>query len=418
MQLSLVGINHQTAPLAIREKVAISTEKLADSLSLVRSCVPHGVILSTCNRTEIYTTASDGCRAEKVGLDFLKTWASIPYDDLQRYVYVLKNEDAVEHLFRVAGGLESMIVGEFEVLGQVKQALAVAQRKDMVNLPLRQLLQSAIRTGRRVRAETGISKSALSVSSVALDFAAGIVGDLNECKMLVIGTGEAGRLVAKVAGDRGTPRIVIASRTRERASTLATALNAIPIGFDNLADELTNANMVVTCTGAPHWILDFHKIEEIMESRPELPLMIIDIAMPRNVEPEVGRIRNVFLYNIDDLTEVSNLNRKQRESEIRDVEEIIRFEIDKFMSWWQILEVRPTVSALMSQSEKIRLAQLNKTLKKLPPLSDEQRESLEAMTKSIIAKILKDPIIYLNANGNSNQVKMVRELFRLNIERH
>lgn len=418
MQLSLVGINHQTAPLAIREKVAISAERLADSLSLLCSHIPQGVILSTCNRTEIYTNDRDGCRAEKASLDFLKAWANVSDDDLPRYAYVSKDKDAVEHLFRVASGLESMIVGEFEILGQVKQALDVAESMEMVNLPLRQFFQSAIRTGRRVRTETGISKNALSVSSVAVDFAAGIVGDLAKCKMLVIGTGEAGRLVAKVAGERGTSRIVIVSRTSERAIALAAALNGVPIGLDNLADELTNANMVVTCAGAPHRILSVRQVEETMRSRPELPLVIIDIALPRNVEPEVGRIRNVFLYNMDDLTEVSNLNRKQREGEIRQAEEIIRGEIDKFVSWWQLLKVRPTVSALIGRAEQIRLAQLNKTLKKLPPLSDEQSESIEAMTKSIVAKILKDPIQYLKANGNSNHVETVRELFQLNTERH
>ncbi len=418
MQLSLVGINHQTAPLAIRERVAISAERLCDSLSLLRSHISQGVFLTTCNRTEIYTTDSDGCRAEKASLDFLKAWASVPDDDLLPYAYISKDKDAFEHLFRVAAGLESMIVGEFEVLGQVKQALDVAERVEMVNLPLRQFFQNAIRTGRRVRTETAISKNALSVSSVAVDFAAGIVGDLRRCRMLVIGTGEAGRLVAKVAGERGTSRIVIANRTRERAEALAATLHGTPTDFDNLANELSNANIIVTCAGAPHPILDVSRVEEAMKKRSNLPLVIIDIALPRNVDPEVGRIKNVFLYNIDDLTEVSDLNRKQRGDEIRQAEEIIRAEKDKFVSWWQLLEVRPTVTALMSRAEEIRLGQLNKTLKKLPPLSDEQRESLEAMTKSIVAKILKDPVRYLKANGSSNQVEIVRELFRLNTEGH
>ena len=317
MRLSLVGVNHQTAPITIREKVAISAEKLCDSLSLLRSYIPQGVILSTCNRTEIYVIDSDGCNAEKASLEFLKSQMNVSDADLLRYVYVSKDREAAEHLFRVASGLESMIVGEFEVLGQVRQALEVAEKAGMVNLPLRHAFHSAIRTGRRVREETGISKNALSVSSVAVDLAADIVGDLTRCKMLVIGAGEAGRLVAKVARERGISQMVIASRTKERAQALATELHGTPIDLSNLSDELRSADIVVTCAGAPHRILDVSHMEEAMRKRPDLPLVIIDIALPRNVEPEVGRIRNVFLYNIDDLTEISNLNRKQREAEIQ-----------------------------------------------------------------------------------------------------
>ena len=418
MQLSLVGVNHNTASLAIREKVAVSVGKLGDSLSLLRSYIPQGVILSTCNRTEIYALNSENYPAEKASLDFLKTWANVPDDSLLPYVYVSKDKAAAEHLFRVASGLESMIVGEYEVLGQVKQALEIAEKVGMVNLPLRHVFQSAIRTGRRVRSETGISKNALSVSSVAVDLAAGIVGDLERCKMLVIGTGEAGRLAAKAAKERGISHVVVAGRTQERAAALADQLGGIPISARNLREELPAINLVITCSGAPHPVLDVSQVEETMQNRPESPMVIIDIAMPRNVEPEVARIKNVFLYNIDDLTEISNSNRKQREAEIHQAEDMIMDEVNKFASWRQDLEVRPIISALMSKAEEVRSVHLNKTLKKLPPLSPEQRESLEAMTKSIVAKILKDPVHYLKANGNGDYCDMIKELFRLNTERH
>jgi len=418
MQLSLVGVNHNTAPITIREKVAINAEKLRDSLSLLRSYIQHGVILSTCNRTEIYAVESGDCRAEEASLEFMKARANVFDDSLLRFVYIGKDKAAAEHLFRVASGLESMIVGEFEVLGQVKQALETAEIAGMVNLPLRHVFQNAIRVGRRVRSETGISKNALSVSSVAVDLAAGIVGNLKKCKMLVIGAGEAGRLVAKVAKERGASQIIIASRTKERAQDLAVKLQGIPIGLNSLTDELSSANIIVTCAGAPHRILDRRRAEEAMKKRPELPMVIIDIAIPRNVEPEVAQIRNVFLYNIDDLTEISDSNRKQREAEIHRAEEIISGEVNKLVSWWQVLEIRPVVSALMSRAEGIRSIQLNKTLRRLPPLSAEQRESLESMTKSIISKILKDPIQYLKANGNGDYCQMVKELFHLNMEKH
>ncbi|OGO38286.1 MAG: glutamyl-tRNA reductase [Chloroflexi bacterium RBG_16_57_8] len=416
MRFSLVGIDHQRAAVAIRERVAISAGQLQDSLALLRLHVPHGIILSTCNRTEIYSAGNGGADPQKASLEFLRTRLDVTDAELLDYVYTSEDRQAAEHLFRVASGLESMIVGEFEVLGQMRQALDAAEKAGMVSLPLRHAFYGALRTGRRVREETGISKNALSVSSVAVDLAARIIGDLKKCKMLVIGAGEAGRLVAKVAGDMGTPDIVIASRTKERAEELASTLRGTAIDLDSLPDELMTANVVVTCAGAPHRIMDVSHIETVMRDRAESPLLIIDIALPRNVEPEVGRVPNVFLYNIDDLTEISNANRKQRESEIGRAEEILDAEVGQLVSWWQDSDIRPIVGALMSKAEEIRSAQLNKTLSRLPPLSEEQRENLEAMTKSIVTKILKEPIQYLKSNGNTYGAEMVKEVFQLDAE--
>ncbi len=417
MRLSLIGINQQTAPIAIREKVAISGESLGDTLSLLRSYLPQGVILSTCNRTEFYTADRDGGEAEKAILAFLKTRLEISEGELLGYVYTFRDAEAAGHLFRVASGLESLVVGEYEILGQIRQALETAENAGMVNLPLRQAFYGAIRTGRRVREETGISKNALSVSSVAVDLAAGVVGDLKKCRMLVIGAGEAGRLVARVAKERGVSQIVIASRTKDRAQALAKTLCGVATDLNTIADELNTSNIVVTCAGAPHRILDFRKVEGVMRHRSEFPLVIIDIAIPRNVAPEVGNIPNVFLHNIDGLTEIANLNRQQRENEMRRAEGIVTGEVDKLVSWWHDLKVRPIVGALMGRAEEIRSSQLRKTLKKLPPLSDEQRESLEAMTKSIVSRVLKDPVQYLRTNGNSRDAEMIKELFNLNRER-
>jgi glutamyl-tRNA reductase len=250
---------------------------------------------------------------------------------------------------------------------------------------------------------------------VAVDLAARAVGSLKSCKVLVIGAGEAGSLVVKVARDRGVSQIVVASRTQERASTLAAKLGGIPIDLNHLAEELSTTNIVITCAGAPDRILDVHHVEEAMQKRPGLPLVIIDIAVPRDVEPAVRQIRNVLLYNIDDLTEVSNLNRQQREDEIQKTREIIAAEVNKLVSWWRASEVRPIVTDLMRKAEEIRIKQLNKTLKKLRPLSAEEQDSLEAMTRSIVTKILQDPVQYLKANANSNRdyVEMVGELFQL-----
>lgn len=420
MQINLVGLNHRSAPVTIREKAAIITRRLRDSLEMLRSFVPGGVILSTCNRTEVYTVAGSDNQTATVSLNFLQDYLDIAHHTLRLYTYSLEGKTAVEHLFHVTCGLDSMVIGEYEVLGQVRQALEAAEEAGMVNLPLRRLFQSAIRTGRRVREETEISKNALSVSSVAIELASEALGDLADCKMLVIGAGEAGRLAARAAKERGTSQIIVASRTLERASKLAAELGGLPINMSSLEKELPACDLVVTCAGAPHYVVDIPSVEAAMKQRPESPLVIIDIAVPRNVTPAVAQINNVLLYNIDDLTIISELNRKQREGGIEKAGEIIAAEIKEFFSWWQELEVRPVVSALMKKAEEIRRSHLNRTLKKLPALSEEELYSLEMMTRAIVAKILKEPINSLKANGHHNldYAEMVKDLFQLDLEKY
>ncbi len=416
MHVSVVGVNHNTTPLRFLERLAITTPQLHDSLLLLRQQVSHGIILSTCNRTEVYTVASDAYPIEQSGINFLKTRANISDDDLLPHIYRHKDVTVFEHLFRVASGLDSMVIGEFEVLGQVGRALEAAEKARMVNLPLRNLFRHAIRTGRRVREETLISKNALSVSSVAVDLATRIVGDLSSCKILVIGAGETGRLVAKAAKDRGASQLIVYNRSRERASALAETLGTATVATGNLMEELSTADIAISCTAAPHLVLKLPQVEQAMSSRPDCPLVIIDIAVPRDVDPEVKLIKNVFLYNIDNFTETSALNRKQREGEIQRAKGIIKGEVDRFTTWWQTLEVRSVVSAMAKKSEDIRRAQLEKTLKKLRALSDEEQDSLEAMTKAIVTKMLNDPIQYLKKNPHNKQdyIQMVNELFQLN----
>lgn len=420
MNICLVGLNHHTAPVAIREKAAIRSEDLSDALELLRSQVSYGVILSTCNRTEVYTIQGDESSVETASLNFLRTHLDISDALLLKHTYVLKGEEAVEHLFRTASGLDSMVIGEYEILGQLQQALKTAENLGMVNLPLRHIFQSAIRTGRRVRRETGISQSPFSVSSVAVELAVKVLGGLKSCRMLVIGAGEAGRLVAKAAKDRGVSQIIVASRTQERASTLTEMLGGIPTSLNNLEEELATCNIAVTCADAPRYLLDFSRMKRAMSRRPELPLVIIDIAVPRNVEPAVARLKNVFLYNIDDLSQISEQNRRQRELEVRKAEEIISAEMAKFATWWQGFKVRPLIRAMMSRAEEIRRSHLERTVKRLPKLSDEERYRLEMMTRAIVTKILKGPVHNLKVKraGNRDYAAMVKELFQLDEEKY
>ncbi len=417
MLINLVGVNHQSAPLTVREKAAVRNGNIQESLVQLAECVPHGIILSTCNRTEIYTV-EESPSAGKAGLDFLRKHLDIPATGMLRYTYSYRDQDAATHLFRVASGLDSMIVGEYEILGQVGNALEAAEKAGMAELPLRHLFQDAIRAGRRVREETGLSKNALSVSSVAVELATNIVGDLKSCDMLVIGAGEAGGLVAKAACKRGIRQILVASRKIERAAALAATLGGSAIDLSNLVRELHTCSIVVTCADAPHWLLTVQQVEDAMKGRPAVPLVAIDIAVPRNIEPAVAQVNNVFLYNIDDLTRITDENRRLREKEIAHAEEIVASEVGKFISWWQEYNVRPVISALMEKANKIRTAQLNMTLKKLHPLTDEEQYNLDKMTEAIVTRLLNEPIQLLKDNpSNSEYVRLIRELFHLNGEK-
>lgn len=414
MQIHVVGVNHSTTPIEIRERLAVSSAHVPDALSLLRKYVPQGLILSTCNRTEVYSIPNRGGSSQP-GIDFLKAWANISNADLLPYVYCYHSEAAVRHLFRVASGLDSMIIGEFEILGQVNQSLEEAKKARMVEHPLRNLFHQALRVGRRVREKTGISKNALSVSSVAVALAAKVIGDLTRCKALVIGTGEAGRLVAKALKERGISQITTTSRSYDKASTLAAALGGSSVDIGSLGQELATCDIAISCTGAPHLILDLKSVENAMRARFHRPLVIIDIAVPRDVEPQVGQISNVFLYDIDDFTHLSELNRKQRETEIEKAMEIIEAEVKRFTSWWQAMEVKPVISSLVRKAEDIRQTQLDMTLKKIRHLSAEEQQSLEAMTKAIVQKILHEPIQHLknNAHRRDDYITLVNDIFQL-----
>ncbi|MDY6892735.1 MAG: glutamyl-tRNA reductase [Chloroflexota bacterium] len=414
-QVCVMGVNYSITPISIREKLGIPKSKLDEAFASIRDYVPECVILATCNRTEIYALDDETHYAEQAIRRFLMEWSGSSEEELAKYLYCSRNYIAVRHLSRAAAGLYSMIIGEYEILGQVRQALDDAERAQMVNLPLRNLFQHAIRTGRRVREETDISKNALSVSSVAVDLATRVTGDVHNCRALLIGAGEAGKLVARSLSERGISQVAVTSRSVSSAQELASVLGGNYTDIDNMHSEMEIADIVITCTGAPHFIVHRELIERVMRSRPERPLVIVDIAVPRDVEPEVRQIEGVFMYDIDELNEASQVNRKDREKEIARAMEIVDDEMDRFVSWWQALESKPTISALMQMSEEIRQRQLSMTIKKLPPLSQEEHDSLDAMTKAIVSKLLHNPIKCLRENGHRDgqYVQTVREIFAL-----
>ena len=415
MQVCVVGLNHQTTPVAIRGKLAIGTSQLQDALLSLHNHVLQGIILCTCNRTEVYTLEETGASAELATINFLNARANLTQADLRRYVYVYHDEAAVRHLFHVAAGLDSMIIGEYEILGQVRRALEEAEKSRLVKRPLLNLFRHAVRAGRRARAETDISKNALSVSSAAVDLAARVIGNIHHCKTVVIGAGEAGKLVAKASRQRGASQIVVVSRSQEKGTDLAEMLHGRWVPMEDLKQQLAACDIVISCSGAPHSVLKLETVQSVMSSRPEHPLVIIDIAVPPDVESGVNQLSNVFLYDIDELTKVCESNHNQRLNEIHSATEIVHDEVERFMSSWQELKVRPVISALVQKAENIRQAQLGLTLKKLPKLSDEELAHLEAMTEAIVNKILHEPIQCLKNDPDKREeyIQAINELFRL-----
>jgi len=413
MYLSLIGINHRTAPVAVREKAAISAENLHDHLTQLRRYVPHGIILSTCNRTEIYMAGTYNCDINRACADYFKDVLSLPEDNMTNCLYTLKDKALVEHLFKVACGLDSMVIGEYEILGQVGQALESAEKAGTVNLPLRQIFQSAIRTGRRAREATGISKNALSVSSIAVNKALDIITDIGNSKIIIIGAGEAGKLAVKVAQRRGAAKIIVISRTRERAVSLTSQFGGRPASPDKLAEELRDADVVIACATTPHPVLRYQHVSEAMSGRPGQPMIIIDIAIPRNADSRIQEIDNIHLYNLDDINEIAEVHRQQREAEISAVEGIIAEEVDILMHWWQAYKVRPVIKSLMARAEKIRDAQYSRSVKKLSSLTDEEKAAVELMTRSIVDKILRDPILRLKSADGEDLAGIVSRLFNL-----
>jgi len=414
MQICVVGVNHKTTPIAIRSKVAIGSSQLRDALFSLHDHVSQGIILATCNRTEIYTLSEGGGDIASGSINFLTARASLPQEELLPHTYTYIGEAAVRHLFRVASGLDSMIIGEYEILGQVKRVLEEAKRTGLVRLPLVNLFRRAVRAGRRVRAETDISKNALSVSSAAVDLAAQVVGDIRHRKIVVVGAGEAGQLVARASQERGASPIVVVSRSREKGKALAATLQGTWFPMEKLVQEMSTGDIVISCSGAPHTILKLKMVEEAMKVRSGRSLVIIDIAVPPDAEYQIKLLNNIFLYDIDELTRVCESNHKQRQDEVQNATEIVDDEVARFISYWQELKVRPVISALLKKAEGIRQAKLAMTLRKLPALSDEECAHLEVMTRAIVQKFLHEPIQCLKSNHkNEEYIQIIKDLFCL-----
>ena len=415
MRIGLIGINYKKTPVGVRSKVAIGSQQLPEALSGLHDYVRQGIILCTCNRTEIYSITDTDCEASGAE-EFLLAHSGLSKSELEPYIYTAADEEAVCHLFRVASGLDSMVIGEYEILGQVKRALLEAEKCGLIDSPLLDLFRAAVKTGRLVRTKTGISRNALSVSSVAVDLAQRVAGDISGCKITVIGAGEAGQQAVRAVKERGASKITVMSRSSRKGTAFAREIQGTWVPLNNLVRELAGSDIVICCSGAPHTILKLKMVEEAMLDRPDHPLVVIDIGVPCNVDSGVKKLRNVFLYNIDDLTGASHANYQQRQDEVDGAEILINSAVEKFIAGWHELKVKPLITALVNKAESVRLAKLNLTLKKTAGLSDTERVHVEMMSKAIVQTLLHEPVKCLKSNHkNGEYLRIVKELFSLDI---
>lgn len=424
MKILLIGLSHKTAPVEVRERLAFSSSMLRSALTHFDTThtqahlqdVREGVILSTCNRLEVYALVNNPKVAQRAITKFLSRACDTPAELFSKYLYVYHDEEAVRYLMRVASGLDSMVLGEPQILGQITEAYEAALAQQAVGTVLSALFRAAIHTGKRARTETAIGVNPSSVSAVAASLAAELMGDLSERQVLLIGAGEMGAIAVRALMKRGASHITVANRTYKNGVQLAKAWGGKAITFQQLTEGLAGADIVITSTGAPHTILNRKLLEPAMAIRPNRPLFIIDIAVPRDVDPNVTEISNVHLCDIDDLQSQAEDNVRERELEIPQVEIIVDEEATRFLEWLDSLDVVSTITDLREQVEQLRQNELQRLFNRLD-LDEREQELVATMSHRLMNKILHQPILRLKkeaADGNGAvYIYTTRQLFAL-----
>ncbi|HZB25943.1 MAG TPA: glutamyl-tRNA reductase [Vicinamibacterales bacterium] len=398
LRLFAIGVNHRTAPIEVRERVDFARDGLEAALAGLAAHTPvrEMAVLSTCNRAEVYAAADNDEAVERVAR-FFGEYHGVSPDDLNAHLYVHRGAAAARHLFRVAAGLDSLIVGEPQILGQVKAAYTVASEQHYTGTVLNRLFHLAFAAGKRVRSETGLGEGAVSVSYAAISLAKKIFGDLSRLEVLILGSGAMGKLTAVHLRAQGVAGITIASRTRSTADRLAEQIGATACDWSELENALVQADIVVTATGAPTVVLTRADLERAMKNRRERPLFVIDIAVPRDVDPAAGTLDEIFLYNVDDLKGIIESNLEKRTAELARADAIVSSEAGKFAAWLQSREIIPTVVALRDRFESIRRTELTRLQSKLTALPPEAQAQIDHITRLIVEKLLLTPTEQLKA---------------------
>lgn len=419
MVILTVGLNHTTAPVEIRERLHISDRQLPAVLERLgqEPAVLERMVLSTCNRVEVYAVTQDPAQAEAAIPELLAEGTQTPLALFADRLYRHHQEAAVRHAFRVAASLDSMVLGESEILGQVKTAYQVALAQEATGPILNALMTRTLGVAKKVRTETGIGESPVSVPSAAVELAKKIFGELSGRRVLILGAGEMAELAARHLRGEGVQAVLVAHRQFDRAVELAARLEGRAVRFDQIREELREADIVVSSTAAPHYLLHRADMEELIRLRRNRPLFLIDIAVPRDVDPAVNEIDNIYLYDIDDLEGVASVHRLERQQEAAHAELLIEREVASFMRWLKSLDVVPTIVTLRRRLEEIRETELAKALDRLPNLNPEQQAVVRTLAHGIINKVLHYPTTELKRQSVNRDgllyVNVLRRLFGL-----
>lgn len=394
MHIVVVGLNYRTAPVEVRERFTFAEQdlpKALEQLKLTKS-VLEGVVVATCNRTEIYVVVD---RLHMCGYfirSFMEQWFGIPRDQFTQHLYIYEDEQAIRHLFRVTCGLDSMVIGETQILGQVKNAFLQAQSQKITATWFNMLFKQAVTLGKRAHSETSIGESAVSVSYAAVELGKRIFGMFTDKKVLILGAGKMSELTVKHLYSGGAAEVIVANRTLSRAEDLASKFNGTPVTMEEGMKRLADVDIVISSTGAQGYILDRNRVEASMKRRQSRPLFMIDIAVPRDLDPTIGELQNVFLYDIDDLEGIVESNLEMRRTEAAKIEHMIEDELSEFYQWLKTMGVRPVIRALQEKSESIHQDTLESLYNKLPELDERQRKVISRLTKSMLNQMMHDPI--------------------------
>jgi len=419
--LLAIGVSHKTAPVEVRERLALPEQRAGEFLRDLRGTadVQEAVAISTCNRMELYLVVGDPVEAEGTALAMLASQAGIRPTAFASAIYSHRNCGAARHLYRVTAGLESMIVGENEIQGQVKRAYESALSKETVGPLTNKLFKAALATGKRVRSETAISGRQLSLPGVAVTLARERLGDLEGREVVIVGTGETSELTARALADSGCHTVVVASRRRDRALSLARRYGGRSVSFDELPYALEVADILLAATASPHLLLEARELAEVMQARRGKPMLLIDLAVPRDIDSACADLAGVSLYDIDDLQAVVSRNRKVRQAEARKAEGIIEEEIQHFAAWMGSLEVLPTLAALRAHAATIAEQVVRENAGKWESASPRDLERIDALARAVVNRLLHDPTVRMKELRDDRvhaRMALVRDLFGIAAE--
>lgn len=418
-RIILIGLNHKTAPVDIRECLAFNDDESRSAMTALRglAAIEEAILFSTCNRVELLITAREIDAAIDQAKTFLAGFKKVPLDDFESTLYLHQGEEAVRHIFRVAASLDSMMVGEPQILGQVKSAYRKATEEKSSGVILNRLLHRTFSVAKRIRSETGVGDHAVSISYAAIELGRKIFGELAGKKVLLIGAGEMAELAVEHLIRNRSDDIYVANRTFERGVELADKYRGTPIRFEEILDYLGQVDIIISSTGAQGYILEKQQVKGVMRGRRNRPIFFIDIAVPRDIDPKINALNNVYLYDIDDLKGVIDENIDDRNREALKAERIIDEAVIHFRLWFQSLGVVPTIKALRTKVNSVAGEEIQRTLQQMEHLSPDDRKSIERMTHALVNKILHAPTQYLKSDGCQGDravtLDIARKLFGL-----